>query len=79
MAVKLHVPNKSYEGYFGGVRFSRGVGHFEDEKLARELAAKFGYEIEELDSKPVEAKVDEPKEEVKESKPKRKSRKKGDE
>jgi hypothetical protein len=46
--VEMHVPNKSYEGYYGGVRFSKGVGVFTDEKKARELAERYGYEIVEI-------------------------------
>jgi hypothetical protein len=51
MAVKVIVPNKQYSDVFMGVRFENGVGIFEDEKVAREIADFFGYEIEELEPK----------------------------
>jgi len=45
MAVEVHVPNKSYSGVLSGVHFHRGVGIFEDEKKAHELAEQFGFEV----------------------------------
>ncbi len=45
----MHVPNKGYEGYYGGVRFHKGVGIFEDEELAKELAKRYGYEVVKVD------------------------------
>ncbi|MHC5291071.1 hypothetical protein CHCC14819_0438 [Bacillus licheniformis] len=57
--VEMHVPNKSYDGYYGGVKFSKGVGIFEDVEMAKELAGRYGYEI-------VEIKEDKPKPAAKE-------------
>jgi hypothetical protein len=75
--VEMHVPNKGYEGYYGGVRFQKGVGIFTDVKKAKELAGRYGYEIVEIkdEEKPVE--------EVKEEKavkpaPKKRTRKKAE-
>jgi hypothetical protein len=61
--VEMHVPNKSYDGYYGGVKFSKGVGTFEDVKKAKDLAKRYGYDIVEIEKAEV-------KEEVKEEKPK---------
>lgn len=41
----MHVPNKSYSGYYGGVAFRNGVGIFTDVEKAKELATRYGYEI----------------------------------
>lgn len=41
----MHVPNKSYNGYIGEVRFERGVGVFTDIELAKKIAGEFGYEL----------------------------------
>lgn len=46
--VEMHVPNKSYDGYYGGVRFTKGVGVFEDVEFAKDLAKRYGYEIVEI-------------------------------
>lgn len=43
--VEIHVPNKGYEGYLGGVRFHNGIGVFEDVELAERLAEQFGYKV----------------------------------
>jgi len=65
--VEMHVPNKSYDGIYGGVRFHKGIGIFEDVEKAKELAGRYGYEIVEIEVEKVEeVKV----EEVKEIKPK---------
>jgi hypothetical protein len=71
--VEMHVPNKGYDGYYGGVRFSKGVGTFEDVELAKKLAKRYGYEI-------VEIKNEEVKEEKAEEKPapKKRTRKKAE-
>jgi hypothetical protein len=61
--VEIHVPNKSYNGYQGEIKFNRGVAVFEDEKLAQELADRYGYEI-------VKPEAVEEVKEVKEDKPK---------
>jgi len=75
--VEMHVPNKSYDGIYGGVRFHKGVGVFEDVDTAKDLAKRYGYEIVELEAE----KVEEVKEEVKEAAkpaPKKRSRKKAE-
>lgn len=46
--VEIHVPNKSYDGYFGGVRFHKGVGVFTDIELAKDLATRFQFELVEV-------------------------------
>ncbi|MDR7207594.1 hypothetical protein [Priestia megaterium] len=61
MAVEVHVPNKSYSGVLSGVHFHRGIGVFEDEAKARELAEQFGFEViaaggQEEKAEPVEEK-----------------------
>lgn len=43
--VEIHVPNKSYDGIYGGVRFAKGVGIFEDVEKAKVLAERYGYEL----------------------------------
>jgi hypothetical protein len=70
MAVEVHVPNKSYSGVLSGVHFHRGVGVFEDEAKARELAEQFGFEVIAAGG------PEEKAEPVVEEKPKRKPRKK---
>lgn len=45
MAIKVRVPNGSFNGIRGGVVFTNGVGIFEDEKLGRQVADSFGYEV----------------------------------
>lgn len=44
----MHVPNKAYNGYYGGVKFEKGVGVFTDVEVAKELANRYGYEIVEI-------------------------------
>jgi len=44
--IKVIVPNKGYNAEFAGVHFINGIGLFEDEALAKQIAADFGYEIE---------------------------------
>lgn len=67
--VEIHVPNKSYDGYYGGVKFSKGVGVFTDIELAKDLASRYGYEL-------VEVKSEEKAVEVKEkSVPKKRTKK----
>lgn len=74
--VELHVPNKSYDGIYGGVRFSKGVGVFTDVEKAKELANRYGYEVIEIEK---EVKAEEVKE-VAEKKPapKKRTRKKAE-
>lgn len=77
----MHVPNKSYEGYYGGAKFVKGVGVFTDIEKAKELADRYGYELVEIkdhaDSK-VDVKVD-TKDEVKvKPEPKKRTRKKAE-
>ncbi|MDF3555504.1 hypothetical protein LAV92_27950 [Bacillus cereus] len=68
--VEMHVPNKSYDGYYGGVRFIKGVGVFEDVEFAKDLAKRYGYEIVEIkEGKEVEEVVEVAEE--KPAKPKR--------
>jgi len=45
MSVKIKVPNKFYNGIMAGVTFHKGVALFEDEKLGKEIASRFGYEV----------------------------------
>lgn len=60
--VEIHVPNKSYEGIYGGVRFYKGVGTFDDVEKAKELAERYGYELVGLeDAKPVKEVAEEEK------------------
>ncbi|MGE6629605.1 hypothetical protein [Bacillus sp. NPDC077027] len=66
MAVKVVVPNKSYNEVFLGIQFANGEGIFEDEKLAKEIADTLGYEI---------VKDQEEPEIVEEEKPKKKKKK----
>lgn len=53
----MHVPNKSYNGYYGGVQFIKGVGVFTDVANAKELAGRYGYDIVEVGTK-VDTKID---------------------
>jgi hypothetical protein len=73
MAVKVIVPSKTYNAKYLGVEFKDGVGIFEDEKLAKEIAEALGYEIEEIEPK------DEPKDEPKKAPARKKSTKKVEE
>ncbi|MDC3413966.1 hypothetical protein [Terrihalobacillus insolitus] len=78
MAIKVKVPNENFDGERGGVKFEKGIGVFEDEKVGRELAASFGYEV--IEEKKA-AKKEAPKEEEKEAPKKttrRNSRKKSE-
>jgi len=47
MAIKLRVSNPNYNEYVEqwGVQFSEGVGIFENEDKAKEIALTLGYEI----------------------------------
>lgn len=54
MKVELHVPNKAYDGYFGGVLFAKGVGVFTDAELAKSLAKQFDFEVVEVAAEPIE-------------------------
>ncbi|MGD2330684.1 hypothetical protein ACP8H5_21070 [Bacillus subtilis] len=74
--VEMHVPNKQYDGYYGGVRFHKGVGVFEDVELAKELAGRYGYEIVEIKEENAEVEVEEVKEEAEKPVPKKRTRKK---
>lgn len=56
MAVKVIVPNKFYNAVFMGVEFKEGVGIFEDEKAAKEVATMLGYKIEKIDEPKAEEK-----------------------
>jgi hypothetical protein len=68
--VEMHVPNKGYNGIYGGVRFHKGVGIFTDVEVAKELANRYGYEIVEIEPEVKEAKPKKVKAEPKEEKPK---------
>lgn len=46
--VEMHVPNKSYDGYYGGVKFTNGVGVFTEVEVAKDLAKRYGYTIVEI-------------------------------
>jgi hypothetical protein len=77
--VEMHVPNKGYNGIYGGVRFHGGVGVFNDVEVAKELADRYGYEIVEIEpeAKPKAKKAKaEPKEEKPKAPKKRATRKK---
>lgn len=73
--VEMHVPNKSYDGYYGGVKFEKGVGVFTDIEMAEDLAGRYNYELVYITDEP-EVQEEEVKE-VKEA-PKKRSRKKAD-
>ncbi|MFR7272450.1 hypothetical protein ACLVL5_06100 [Streptococcus pneumoniae] len=79
MAIEMHVPNKSYDGYYGGVRFHKGVGVFEDESMAEDLAKRYSYELVKVDGETeaeVEADVEVEAKDVEKPAPKKKTRKK---
>jgi len=76
--VKMTVPNKSYNGYYGGVAFHNGIRVFTDVETAKDLAERYGYKIEEVDTEvdtKVSTKVETEVEIEEEVKPKRKPRK----
>lgn len=72
MAVELHVPNKSYSGYYGGVAFTKGVGIFTDVEMAKELAKRYDYKIVEIGE---EIKAEEVEEVEVKPEPKKRTRK----
>jgi len=76
MAVKVVVPNKSYNESFLGVQFTNGEGIFEDEKLAKEIADTLGYEIVKDQAEPEIVEEEKPK---KKTQAKKKTVKKADE
>lgn len=43
--IEVRVPNKSYNGYIGEIRFENGVGVFTDLKLAIRVAEEFNGEV----------------------------------
>ena len=49
MSVKIIASNKSFEGSRAGIRFSKGIGIFDDRELGVKIAEAFGYEIREDD------------------------------
>lgn len=51
MAVKVIVPNKFFNGKRAGVKFVDGVGVFDNDKLGKEIAERFGYEVENVPKK----------------------------
>lgn len=71
MTIKVKVPNQSFDGFRGGVKFEQGVGIFEDEALGRATAAEFGYEVIE-DAKPKEAPKADEASETESKRPRRK-------
>lgn len=79
MAIEVHVPNKSYEGYYGGVRFQKGVGIFEDEVLGKDLAERYQYEIIEIKKEVAESAAPQTAEKEVVEKPKRKRKPKAGE
>lgn len=52
MAVKVIVPSKTYNANYLGVQFLNGVGVFEDEALAKEVAKTLGYQVEAIKAEP---------------------------
>lgn len=56
MAVKVIVPSKTYNANYLGVQFENGVGVFEDEALAKEVAKTLGYKVEHVTEKKAPAK-----------------------
>lgn len=56
MAVKVIVPNTHYNAVFLGVQFKDGVGIFEDEELAKNIAQTLGYKVEPIEEEKAEAK-----------------------
>lgn len=73
----MHVPNKSYDGIYGGVRFTKGVGVFTNVEKAKELSKRYGYEIVEIKDKE-EVKKEEVKEVAEKPAPKKRTRKKAE-
>lgn len=59
--VKVITPSKIFNGVRGGVAFHKGVGIFTDEKLAKEVATKFGYKMEVEKPKPAPKPTPKPK------------------
>lgn len=60
--IEVHVPNKSYNGYIGEIRFENGVGVFTDIELAKRVAEEFNGEIVgDITEKPKAEKAEEPK------------------
>lgn len=49
MAVKVIVPSETYNETFWGVQFVNGVGIFEDEEKARNIAQILGYKVEPIE------------------------------
>ncbi|MGF9741584.1 hypothetical protein ABEX38_29895 [Priestia megaterium] len=78
--IEMHVPNKQYDGIFGGVRFHKGIGVFEDLTEAKRLAEQFGFEIKDIEEAEAVAEEVKAEEVVEEApvKPKRKPRKKAE-
>lgn len=76
--VKMIVPNKSYDGFYGGVRFTKGEGVFTDVAKAKELSKRYGYEIVELDKPKTEEVKEEKAEEKPKPAPKKRTRKKAE-
>lgn len=70
--VEMHVPNKSYDGYYGGVKFTNGVGVFTDVAVAKDLAKRYGYELVEIKE---EKEVKDVKEVAEKPAPKKRTRK----
>ncbi|MGG4390481.1 hypothetical protein ABEU97_20315 [Priestia megaterium] len=56
MAVKVIVPSEIYNEVAFGVQFEQGVGIFEDEKYAKEIADTLGYKVEKVEAKKAPAK-----------------------
>lgn len=55
--IKVIVPNKNYNEKVFGVQFHNGVAEFEDEEKGREIAKRFGYEVEEQKTAPAKRKT----------------------
>jgi hypothetical protein len=73
--VEMHVPNKSYNGFYGGVAFSNGVGIFTDIAVAEDLANRYGYEIVPVGEEVKVAAAEEVKEVAEKPAPKKRTRK----
>ena len=73
--VEMHVPNKAYNGYYGGVAFRNGVGIFTDIAAAEELANRYGYEIVPVGEEVAEVAAVEVKEVAEKPAPKKRTRK----
>ena len=56
MAVKVITPSKTYNGKYCGVQFTNGVGIFEDEQLAKQVASTLGYQVEKVEAEKAPAK-----------------------